>query len=86
MLPIVTKLPTVPFTANPLDPEKVVVVPAVKMNEVGCTVFVILVNEFEPVIVSAPAPPLFKFTKKGIPAEAKVLGEADVNDTVAVPV
>jgi hypothetical protein len=53
-LPIVIRFPPVPLKLKSLN---VVVVPAVKRTDAGCTVFVMLLNVFAPVIVKAPAPP-----------------------------
>ena len=52
--PIVIRLPDVPDRLKLLN---VLVVPAVNSTDAGCTVFVMLLNVFEPVMVKAPAPP-----------------------------
>ena len=53
-LEIVIGLPKMPLKLKLLN---VVVVAAVKRTDAGCTVFVILLNVFAPVIVNAPKPP-----------------------------
>ena len=81
--PIVTKFPAVPLT---LQLVSVCVVPEVKVNVVGCTVFERVVNVFDPLIVNAPAPPLFSVQLYVEPPPTKVLAEALVRLIVPVPV
>lgn len=78
----VTKLPTVPVR---LKSENVFVVEAGIVMVAGCTVFVILANVFDPVIVSAPVPPwlIVGYEK---PPPAKVFADPDVRLIVPVPV
>ena len=82
-LAIVMRLPAVPFRLKLLN---VVVVPAVKRTDAGCTVFVMLLNVFAPVIVSAPAPPWLMVQLYVDPPPTKVLAVAAVMEIVPVPV
>lgn len=82
-LAIVMRFPTVPLRLKLVN---VLVVPAVKSTDAGCTVFVMLVNVLEPVIVSAPAPPWFNVQLNVEPPPTKVLAVAAVIEIVPVPV
>ena len=82
-LAIVIRLPAVPFRLKLLN---VLVVPAVKRTDAGCTVFVMLLKVFAPVIVNAPAPPWFRVQLNVEPPPTKVLAVAAVMDIVPVPV
>ena len=82
-LPMVTRLPAVPLR---LKSPNVFVVAAVKRTDVGCTVFVMLVNVFEPVIVKAPAPPWLRVQLYVDPPPTKVLAVAAVMEIMPVPV
>jgi len=58
----------------------------VKVNVVGCTVFEIVVNVFEPLTVNAPTLPLFNVQLYVEPPPANVFAEALVRLIVPVPV
>jgi hypothetical protein len=82
-LPIVMRFPEVPRKLKLLN---VVVVPAVKRIEAGCTVFVMLSNVLSPVIVNAPAPPWFSVHLNVVPPPTKVLANVPVIEIVPMPV
>jgi hypothetical protein len=77
------RFPAVPLRLKLVN---VVVVPDVNRTEAGCTEFVMLVNVFAPVIVSAPAPPWLRVQLNVEPPPTKVLAVAPVMEIVPVPV
>ena len=81
--PMVIKFPAVP---DKLKLVNVLVVPAVNNTDAGCTVFVMLLNVFEPVMVKAPAPPWLSVQLNVEPPPTNVLAVAAVMEIVPVPV
>jgi hypothetical protein len=80
---MVIRFPAVPDKLKLLN---VVVVPAVNKTDAGCTVFVMLLNVFEPVIVKEPAPPWLSVQLNVEPPPTKVLAVAAVMEIVPTPV
>ena len=77
------RLPGVPFKLKLLN---VVVVERGNSTVAGCTVFVMLLKVFAPVITRLPAPPWLSVQLNVDPLPAKFLEEAEVIEIVPTPV